>query len=268
MNHKLLAPCAISILILTACGQNDSQLATEATPEPTPEESPEPTEEEQEPDLPSDGEIQEYVEAIASGDVGDLNDAVDLTIEKSPAADYLRYFTHQVNAQIDAGLRNPADERVNQVEEGFEICTSLNGEETCNAYTHFTGEAGAIYGFEVEGTAVEDRLLMGSGEPVEGPRGSSVELVAAYLNAAGTHTVIGYEFRSGDVSMSMPWPSFRSPEGRQSQAEDHLGTLHLAADSMSHYAAWFPVSELGGELHVEIIDEEGYHRDELTVPIE
>lgn len=268
MKHKLLASCAISVLILTGCGQNDNQLATESTPAPTPEESPEPTEEEQEPDLPSDEEIQEYVEAIASDTISDLDSAADLTVEASPAANYLRYFTHQVNAQIDGGFRDHSDRAVNEVDDGLEICNSFDGEETCTAYTHFTGEAGAIYSFEVEGTAVEDRLLMSSGEPVEGPRGSSVELVAAYLNAAGTHTVVAYELRSGDLGMSMPWPSFRSPEGRQSQAEDQFGTISLAPDSMSHYAAWFPVSELGGDLHVEIIDDEGYQRAELTVPIE
>lgn len=270
MKRITLASAFIALLALTSCG-NEEQLASPVSATPEAETSPEPTpeiiEEEADPDLPADDDIREYVDAIAGREIGDLRSAEELVVEGSPAAGYLAYFIHSVEAERDSGFRNYITSTVESIDDGLEICSRADGEELCTDYEAFTGEMGLIYGFEVQGEPVADRLIMGSGSTVEGPGGVSAELISSYRNSSGTHTIVSYIIRSGDQSLMVLDPSFRSPEGRSSKSEQGLGVFDLPANSMSHFTAWFPVSDLGGELHLELMSDDFHEMVDLVVPI-
>lgn len=268
MRRSTLATIACLPLVLASC--SDDSLASEGSPspEPTPtaESSEASTEPTSDPDLPSDDDIQGFVETIAGWELSDLEQARDAVVEGSPAADYLTYAIHSENSRIDAGNPNDRDADVNSVEGGFEICEEFEGEETCASYADFIGESGKIQSFSIEGTPVDERLLMGAGTEVEGPAGSSVEFVAAYENASGTHLFVSFELRSGDRALDYPSASYRSTEGRQSQADGTQGSLSLAPESMSHYMASFPGAELGGELLLDLYGPEVQGEETVVVP--
>lgn len=77
---------------------------------------------------------------------------------------------------------------------------------------------------------------------------------------------VAYELRTGTVGLQMPFASYRGPEGQQSQSEGGWGALSLAPESMSHYIAAFPGADLGGGLHLELFDEEGWEQSTIVVP--
>lgn len=135
-------------------------------------------------------------------------------------------------------------------------------ETFCTTYTNFVGQDGKISNFDVQGRDLSERLIMGTGETVEGSDGSEVEFVAAYRNAADSHLYFQYIVRSSTTPMYMPGVSYRNPDGRQSEAEDHVGAWDLAADSYSAYVATFPAGELGGEATVDLLPESG-----IPVPV-
>ncbi|MDS2171336.1 hypothetical protein Q7C18_01320 [Nesterenkonia sp. CL21] len=267
--HRAAPAALVALLALTGCGSGDSPTVSEA-PSETPEtsEAPEPTDQpepEEDPDLPSEDQLQEFVDAIAASTPSALRDAADLVMPDSPAADYLTYYTHNIEASIDAGLTEDGGES-SDIEDGYEACATYDGETSCTAYTESTGRDGQIYSFLVEGREIEDRLIVGSGESVETLGGSTVEFIAAYLNANDTHLLVAYELHTGDARLQMPLTSYRGPSGRQSQSDGDWGARSLSPDSMSHYVASFPSAELGGELHLELVDEDGWDMETVVLP--
>ncbi|MBO0596373.1 hypothetical protein I2485_01890 [Nesterenkonia sp. E16_7] len=234
----------------TASGSPDTQTEppTEDAASDTPEQSEPPTD----PDLPSDDDIESFVSAIASSTISDLENARDLVVEDSPAANYLTYFRHSEEAAIDGGLPAADVNRVDDIDGGFEMCATADGEERCSTYTDFEGDEGRITNFQIQDRNLADRLKMGTGEEVEGPGGSTFKLVAAYRNANDSHLLVGYEMRSGDRELEMPLASYRGAEGRQSSSDGHIGSFSLAPDSMSHYVVSIPNADPGGELFLEV----------------
>lgn len=278
--HRLTPSAFILLLALAGCGADDAPTATEATPDDpdttrpaqypaeddTREQDPDPDPDpDEDTGLPSEEQLREFVDAIAADTAGPLRDAQDLVAPDSPASDYLTYFAHTTEAEIDAGFSLLASD-VTEVEDGYEACAETEGKRSCATYTGFTGQEGQIYSFLVEGREIEDRLIMSTGETVEAPRGASLEFVAAYLNANDTHLLVAYELRSGSTGLHMPLTSYRGPEGRQSQSERAWGALNLAPDSMSHYVAMFPGAEQGGELHLELVEEDGGGSSTVVLP--
>ncbi|GAA3050626.1 MULTISPECIES: hypothetical protein [Actinomycetes] len=267
--HRYAPAAIIALLALTGCGAGDSPTVTEAPPETiepaAADDSTEEAEPEDDPDLPSEDQLHEFVEAIAASTPSALRDAADLVVPHSPAADYLTYFTHLQEANIDAGFTEERGE-TGDVKDGYEACATYDGETSCTAYTEFTGQDGQIYSFLIEGRKIEDRLIVGSGESVETLGGSTVEFIAAYLNANDTHLLVAHELHTGDARLQMPLASYRGPSGRQSQSDGDWDAWNLAPDSMSHYVASFPGAELGGELHLEVFDEDGWDSDTVVLP--
>lgn len=260
------APAVIAGIALLAVGCSNDQLAspepTEAPAESTDGDTPEPTEPsdnsaepEADPDLPSDEDIESFIQALATSTVSDLEAARELVAEDSAAADYLVYYRHLEEAAIDGGFSNDAADQINDIEDGFEVCATFEGEENCTTFTEFVGDDGQITDFRVQDRDLSDRLAMGSGEEVSGPGGSSFKLVAAYRNAADTHLFVNFEMRSGKQALDLPIASYRGAEGRQSSAESYTGSSSLAPDSMSHYVVVFPGAEPGGELLLEVYGE-------------
>ncbi|NWN87462.1 MAG: hypothetical protein HLX51_02805 [Micrococcaceae bacterium] len=238
--------------------------ASEAPPETTSAAAPEPTED---PDLPSNDDIEMFISAIASSSTSELEAATDLVQADSPAANYLTYYSHNVNAQIDAGLsglNEPAD--VEESDNGFQTCITEAGEKHCTSYSDFEGKEGLITDFQVQQRDLADRLAVGSGETISGPDGSEIEFVAAYMNAQDTHLLLAFNVRSGSTETNLSTSSYRGEDGRQSQAEDFYGSWELAPDSMSSYVAMFPDASLGGEAHLDIWTETNAPPTTLTMP--
>lgn len=261
-----------SLLLLTACG--DDQPMASPTDSPTPEETetetPEPDEETEEPepedpDLPSDEDLEAYVVAMGSSDPNDVREAESLVVPGSPAEAYLRHIEHLHEADRDAGFSSNDTARVTKVDEGFELCWP--GEDECvGVFQNFAGDEGLIYTFSIDDRAMDDVIVMGDGSVIEGPEGSEIEFVTAYENAVGTHLIVSYILRTGSTPLMAPFGSYRSPSGRQSQSEVTNGAWELSPDSMSHYTDFIPGGEIGGEMHLEIIDAEGYTQSTVTVP--
>jgi len=252
---SLLALVFVFSLGLTACSPEPlaSPAPEESIEEVEPDVEDEPS---QDPDLPTDEDLRSYVDAIANQSASDLQAAEDLVVEGSPADDYLTYYLHYTNALVDAGMADYGTSRVREVEDGFELCDS-GEEDICTNYTDFEGKDSKISNFQVQGRELSERLVVGSGETIQGPNGSEIEFIAAYRNAADTDLIFAYTLRSGSTAMLMPDVSYRNPDGRQTQAETHVGAWDLASDSYSSYIAMFPAGELGGQATIEVWPEEG-----------
>src|SRR5699024_464189 len=99
--------------------------------------------------LPSDDEVETFIDAIASNKLSDLEAAEDLVLPDSNAADYLRYYTHYTNALIDAGYSTDyPPSATEKIETGFELCDDDgHGETECSSYTNFKGKDGKIADF-------------------------------------------------------------------------------------------------------------------------
>lgn len=263
---RSIAPVLISAVVvalgITAC--SGDPLASPAPESSSPEVSEKSTEEPTDPELPTNEQLEEYVAAIASEKIATLQDAESLVATDSPAADYLRYYTHNVNAQIDGGLYYSDNSNdVEQIEGGFRVCADDVQERVCSDYTDFEGKDGLLVDFQIEGRKVSDRLVAGPRETVAGIAGSEIEFVSAYMNASDSHLIISYDMTSGDSELDQPLITYRGEDGRQSQAEDHYGLWTLAPDSKSSYVAFFPNASLGGEVHLDMWTNDPY--DELTV---
>lgn len=261
-----------SLLLLAACG-DDEPMATPVdspSPEETETETPEPDEEIEEPesedpDLPSDEDLEAYVVAMGSSAPNDVREAESLVVPGSPAEAYLRHVEHLYEADRDGGFSSNETARVTEVDEGFEMC--MPSEDECvGVFQDFVGDEGLIYTFSIDDRPMEDVIVMGDGSVIDGPEGSEIEFVTAYENANGTHLIFSYILRSGSTPLMAPFGSYRSPSGRQSQSELTSGAWELSPDSMSHYTDFIPGAEVGGEMHLEITDAEGYPLSTVTVP--
>ena len=267
MRAQTLSATLAALLLFGLTGCGDDTLASPA-PDETAAAVETPSEEPSDPDLPSNEDLELFVEAIASEKVVTLEGAQSLVIEESPAAGYLKYFTHNVNATIDAGLyTSEASNNVKEIDNGFEICHTEGQEKVCTAYTEFQGEDGLIVDFQIEGRAASERLSMGTGELVEGVGGSTAEFIAAYMNAADTHLIIAYDLHSGASGLEAPSMSYRSEDGRQSQSEDHYGAWNLNPDSKSHYVATFPEASLGGDALLDLWLSETFEQGTVVLPV-
>lgn len=261
----LLTSAALLALGLTGCG--DSPMASPASDAPSQSASSSPSEQTKDPDLPSNEDIETFMEAIASNSSSELSSASDLVLEDSPAADYLTYYSHNVDAQIDAGLSGLQEASdIEEEENGLKTCTTEAGDRQCTSYTDFEGKEGLITDFQVQGRDLADRLTVGSGETISGPGGSEIEFVAAYMNAYDTHLLVAFNLTSGSTETDLSTISYRAEDGRQSQAEEHYGSWGLAPDSMSSYIAAFPGATLGGEAHIEIWTENDGQLTTVNMP--
>lgn len=262
---SLAIPLTVLALGLTAC--SSEPLASPA-PEETVEETETQVEEEaiEDADLPSDEDLIAYVEAIASDSASELEQAEDLVLDDSAAADYLTYYLHNVNAQIDQGLPNYETANVAEIDEGFELCWDGESAE-CTTYTDFEGSEGKISHFQIQDRDLSERLVRGSGATVEGSDGAEIEFVAAYRNAADTDLLLAYTIRSGDTGLGGPQITYKNSDGRQSQSEVDIGAIDLEPESYSSYIAVLPAGELGGEATVSYWTEAGDSVEvELPIP--
>lgn len=265
MRSNTISIALVALLMLGLSGCGEQTLATPATEEtdPTVDAA---SEEPADPDLPSNEDLEKYVKAIASEKVATLQEAKPLVEEGSAAAGYLEYLTHSVNAQIDGGVYvSDVAGKAKPIDGGFEVC--YLGEEDCNEYTNFVGEEGKIVDFDVSDKPVSQRLVMGDNQIDETFGGATVELVAAYMNAANSHLIISYNLQTGNEELDMPLSTYRSADGRQSQSEMDYGMYTLAPDSKSSYVAYFPGASLDGEVHLDFYSSVNFQEDTIIFEI-
>lgn len=218
-------------------------------------------------DLPTDEDLQVFVEAIASNDVAAAEDARSLAVEGSVADAYLTYQAHVAQALVDAGMANMASETVESTDEGFEICLESEPED-CSTFADFAGSDGKVQNFTVDGKSLDDRLIVSDGSPVVGDQGAEVTPVVAYKAASNDTLTVGFDLASSESPIMHNTVSYRGPDGRQSDSSNSVGAFDLGADSMASQVESFPGAELGGELIIEIGYESTMRPVEITVPIE
>lgn len=217
-------------------------------------------------DLPTDEDLQVFAEALGSNDVAALEDARSLVVEGSVADAYLTYQGHLAQSLIDAGMADLASETVESTERGFEICLESDPND-CALIADFSGAKGKVQGFTVDGKDLDDRIVVGPGEPAVGDQGSEITPVIAYKAASNDTLVVGYDLASSETPIMATTSKYRGPDGRESESSNTIGSMDLSAESMASQVASFPGAELGGELTVEVLYESTMRPTEITIPI-
>src|SRR5699024_3409765 len=129
-----------------------------------------------------------------------------------------------------------------KIETGFELCDDDgHGETECSSYTNFKGKDGKIADFQIQGNDIADRLVMGTGEIVDGPQGAEIEFIASYRNASNSALILASDVRNGSSELDVATASYRNPDGRQTEPEDHIGIWSLSPESKSSFTTIFPV---------------------------
>ena len=95
MRTKVLPPLVLAA-VLGLAGCSSEPMASPA-PESSNQESESPSPS-ADPDLPTDEDLESYITAIASESASELENAQELVVEGSLAADYLTYYLHLTNA--------------------------------------------------------------------------------------------------------------------------------------------------------------------------
>lgn len=276
-----LAAAALLVLTVAGCGgADDAKPATgddranvaDGSP-PTSSDDPDDsgeTEGNPSTDLPSDEDIEAYFEAFADREPDPLNEALDLTEPGSVAEAFLLYTISVVDAVFAAGysVEDVAATDFDEIDGGWRVC---NGEEDddCYDYTEIEGRDGKIVNFLANGEQLNDRLTVGSGEPVPAGEFGTVTLRAAYHNKDKSQLNVIVDVTSGDepIDVADYNSTYRGADGRQYTAgDDSFGGDELGPNSTTTVALAFPNAAFGGEVTVEL-QNESYDEATATLPI-
>ncbi|KAA1424319.1 hypothetical protein [Nocardioides antri] len=219
------------------------------------------------PNLPSNEDLQAYVEATTSDTVGEIEDSLRFTAKGSLAHAYATYLVGNSTAVIssgDAGLMEQAT--VTPIENGFEACYPSEPND-CNEYTDFEGENGLIVDHKVNGEPLRGNVIVGDGKPQQAGNLGTIELVAARVNSEGNLFVV-LNVRSASQPVQVGWgsSSYRNKDGRQVESEGSgvFGPLELGPDSLGTVRVAYANSDLGGTLTFPLFADDFYNEQAVT----
>ena len=246
-----------------ASGDDKAKVAGGSDPD---DETPE-VEDDADSDLPSDDDIEAYVKAISERELGALEDALALAEPGSVAEAYVIYSIAVVDAALAAGFSQEdlAADDLNDIDGGWRICDEP---DDCNDVTDFEGRPGKIVNYLVDGEEITDRIIVGTGEPVPAGDFGTVTLRAAYELADEETMVVVVDVTSGDgpIEVADYNSSYRGTDGRQYTPSDSFGGDEFGANSTTTVALPFPSAELGGDVTLELQNED-YDSQTSTLPI-
>lgn len=248
-------PLLLCALLLTGCGGSDVRPADadstvtqvdQGAEAPVEASTPTPSEE---PDLPSDDDVRAYVDAVASSNVATFEKAMKLTKTGSLAEAYLTYEIASENANIDGGYPTSSTlVGITSKKGGYQACyTGDAADPVCFLYTDVEGSDGKIVDFTINGLELENRISVGNGTFVPGTAyGVSGKFATSYVTAADNNLIITFQLHTTAVPVSIISATYRSPDGRQSQAANIAGPYDLAPRSLANFSAMFPGAKPGG----------------------
>ncbi|MCW2794023.1 MAG: hypothetical protein JWO76_3121 [Nocardioides sp.] len=205
----------------------------------------------EEPDLPSDNDVRAYIDAVASSNVATLERAMKLTKKGSLAEAYLIYQVTGENANIDGGYPTVSDlVGVTSKKGGYQACYAGDAADpVCYLYADIEGADGKIVDFTINGLQLEKRISVGNGTFVSGTAyGVSGKFATSYVTAADNNLLITFQLRTTADPVSIISATYRSPDGRQSQAANIAGPYDLAPRSIANFSAMFPGAKPGGTM--------------------
>ena len=253
-NAPLISVPLLLLALLTGCGNDadvkpaagDAQAATAgegATGDPSADSS-------AEEQLPSEEDLEELFNALASTDVAALEEAVDLTGAGSIAAGIHNYMLAGANAAIDAGIDFSTEGAGERIDGGYEFCSDPADEESCIRWTDIEGADGKVVNFAINGESLRDRITVGNGRPVKAGQIADIALLYAYQSPVSNNLFVVASAKShdGEVELSNAYSAtYRDPSGRQFTAADATTPSTLRPNSTATFTITFPApAKIGG----------------------
>lgn len=245
----------IAVLGLGACSSDSPSSPTEDAAVNVVQ-SQETPQSEEEPDGPSQAELQAYFEALASEDPGVMAEAVDMAAPGSNAQAYAIYLSAVAQADRDGGYSTDPSS-VKPIEGGFEICSAgISDQDSCNEYTNVQHEGDQIADFDTGGKPLSGRLSLGSGEAEPLGDVGSATMVAAYESISGAVVVV-FEVSSTDEGMWVT-ATYVAPSGRQAEPTMMGGPINLGDGAFANNVFAFEGAEFGGQIKLTAINGDGF----------
>lgn len=257
------------VLLAMACGGSDVKPADADETAEVAEESPStsPTEESAEVDLPSDETVLNYFQGIATNSLSSLDDSISLAVPGSLADSYATYLKALLQASIDGGtVDDYGKSDVKKVDGGYEYCWGAGDDQNCYTNSDVAGRDGKIANFSVNDSPLKGRLTMGNGSPapVQG-LDAQATFISAFETSSRDRLVAVYSIKTGkDTAISGFDATYRSTEGRQSDASGMEGPQDLGRDSLANFALSFPNAKVGGTVTLNMYDESYTNKGTVT----
>jgi hypothetical protein len=205
-------------------------------------------------------EVEAYFRLFATNDTDEQGKAVKLAAPKSPAVAYMIHQSATNGAQLDAGNSGDADS-LEPIDDGYEICSVDEGDETCTKFTDLKVVAGRLSSFMVNGKPIGPRLSLGQGDEVRAGKLATVEFVSAYKTASAEELIVNLTIRSKSKPIDLNQlyrARYREPGGRQVTATNAYVFDDLDADSHTRTSVIFAKAKPGGVVTVDIVDAKTY----------
>ena len=212
-------------------------------------------------------ELDGYMDAVASSDVDEMENAKELAVPGSIAEAYLIHQAAVANAALDGGTSSPAD-KLTKIKAGYKLCSTDGNETVCTTYESFKSNDGKIASFTVNGNELADRIAIGQGKPTKAGDLATVRFISSY-KAGSNYLWVSMQIKSGDKKLNLGTfdAKYRAPEGRQSTAQYAEGPSELGADSTATVSIGFEKAEPGGEITLVIWDEDYNSEKSVTIKI-
>lgn len=232
-------------------------------PEPEPESEPE-----SEPEGSVGGGVaEEYVTALASGDLDEMRDAIDLTAEDSVARTYMRFQRSLHEADQAQGMGSYRQD-MTELSDGYELCFEDDYDdstEECVTFADFeTDSDGMLAQFTVNGERLGERLV--SGGQTDSVGDNEVRLIGGYHSVQSDTFNIAVRVDSG----SEPWDIFASsaeyvtPDGRQIMVTYAVEPTNYQPNARQILTMQFDNAEPGGRLIIPASSPDYMSDGELT----
>lgn len=247
---SLIAGCLAGALGLAGCGGTSTPTDDAATDvvqsqEEVAQSEPEP----EEPEGPSEADLEAYFEALSSNDPTIIREVLPLTVPGSIAYTYATYYAGLQQSMLEGGYEEELM-RTSRIEDGFERCPEEPTEDNpCFHYTNIQHEGDKITDFDLNGESLHDRLTLGDGEAV--PLGELAEItqVASYKSVAG-YVISILEITATSEGL-VTWISYIAPDGEEYGLGAYAGSENIPTESKGTYSVWFEDVEFGGIIKID-----------------
>lgn len=258
-------PVLVSV-VLSGCSGNTVDAA--ATDEPVAQaraEVQEPSspsvDEDDNPDPPSEEDVEAYFEAASTYSVIGLDRAVDLTQTDSVAEAYATYLRGYANASLDGGVPLSGSLAV-RTDDGYESCSSAG----CVTWRNIRGRHGRIGAFSVNRESLEGRIAVVDGAEVSAGELAEVTVLSVYRSVTSGDLDVVAEVSSHDASirLGLYQATYLSPGGRDLMSTSFVGPSRLPPRSMATVVMSFPDAEIGGTVTLPVFNHK-YVRERYAV---
>jgi hypothetical protein len=234
-----------TLLALSACGGTPT---TTADPDKV-QASTAPADSKSEPEA----DVKAYFEAVWSEDVAERKSAIDMAAPGSHAAAYATYLAASAQATADAGGGSAkVDPTFRATDEGFEECSTVDGEKYCTTATDIEVLDGKVASFSTDGSPIGERLVLGNGKAKQLGSMGSATLLAAYRTGKGVLWTI-FEIKSNVAGLGINYDTFYvAPNGRQTQQGGSTAPASLGKGALANAAVGFDGAEFGGTVHLNV----------------